>query len=76
MLNTSTVVLEEIKTTVNICAELNVTEVQTKVAALFAILLDPTLLGRYLRIHVCVCMCVCVCVCAHVCVHVCVCACV
>ena len=51
MLNTTTVEMEEAKTTFDICAELNVTEVQTKVAARFAVLLDRSLLGKYTHTH-------------------------
>ena len=47
VLNTSVVEMEEAKTTFDICAELNVTEVQTKVAARFAVLLDRSLLGKH-----------------------------
>lgn len=47
VLNTSLVEMEEAKTTYDICAELNVTEVQTKVAARFAVLLDLSLLGKH-----------------------------
>ena len=50
VLNTSEVVMEEAKTTFDICAELNVTEVQTKVAARFAVLLDRSLLGKHTHI--------------------------
>jgi hypothetical protein len=45
VLNTSTIEMEEAKSTFDLCAELNVTEVQTKVAARFAVLLDRSLLG-------------------------------
>lgn len=38
--------LEEAKTTIDICAELDVTEVQIKTLARFAVLLDTSLLGK------------------------------
>ena len=38
--------LEEAKTTIDICAELNVTEVQIKTVARFAVLVDTSLLGK------------------------------
>ena len=51
MLNTSLVEMEEAKSTFDICAELNVTEVQTKVDARFAVLLDRSLLGKHTHTH-------------------------
>ena len=51
VLNTSTIVMEEAKSTFDLCAELNVTEVQTKVAARFAVLLDRSLLGKHTIIN-------------------------
>ena len=51
MLNTSLVEMEEAKSTFDICAELNVTEVQTKVDARFVVLLDRSLLGKHTHTH-------------------------
>ena len=45
--------LEEAKTTIDICAELDVTEVQIKTIARFAVLLDTSLLGK---LSLCVCL--------------------
>ena len=50
MLNTS-VELEEAKTMLNICAQLNVSEVQAKTVARFIVLLDLSLLGESTCVH-------------------------
>ena len=47
VLNTS-VELEEAKRQLNICAQLNVSEVQAKTVARFAVLVDDSLLGKFI----------------------------